>query len=232
MHEFGTTIEQLAEIAVSTRYNASLNPDAYYRDPITDRRRARLADDRRPAHEAALLHPLRRRRRGRAHLRGAGAATWRERRCGCSAPARPSSHTTMSEWEDFTESPAVRSGEPRVRARRASPRPSRHVPDLRRVHPDGAALASRRSASARRARAGRSSRTATARRRVAADQHRRRRPVGVPPRDAGDVPARRGGAAAPRRGRRAARCRTPQLACVNGTGGWFSSASTAILGVE
>ena len=35
MHEFGTTIEQLAEIAVSTRYNASLNPDAYYRDPIT-----------------------------------------------------------------------------------------------------------------------------------------------------------------------------------------------------
>src|SRR4029078_11718036 len=35
MHEYGTTIEQLAEIAVSTRYNASLNPDAYYRDPIT-----------------------------------------------------------------------------------------------------------------------------------------------------------------------------------------------------
>src|SRR5204862_8223384 len=35
MHEFGTTIDQLAEIAVSTRYNASFNPDAYYRDPIT-----------------------------------------------------------------------------------------------------------------------------------------------------------------------------------------------------
>src|SRR3954469_15253325 len=35
MYEFGTTIEQLAEIAVSTRYNASLNPEAYYRDPIT-----------------------------------------------------------------------------------------------------------------------------------------------------------------------------------------------------
>src|SRR5216110_2197625 len=30
MHEYGTTIEQLAEIAVSTRHNASLNPDAYY----------------------------------------------------------------------------------------------------------------------------------------------------------------------------------------------------------
>src|ERR1700730_9767028 len=35
MHEFGTTIEQLAEIAVGTRHNASLNPEAYYRDPIT-----------------------------------------------------------------------------------------------------------------------------------------------------------------------------------------------------
>ena len=35
MHEFGTTIEQLAEIAVSARYNAGLNPLAYYRDPIT-----------------------------------------------------------------------------------------------------------------------------------------------------------------------------------------------------
>src|SRR5208282_4628495 len=31
MYEFGTTIEQLAEIAVSTRYNASFNPLAYYR---------------------------------------------------------------------------------------------------------------------------------------------------------------------------------------------------------
>ena len=35
MHEYGTTIEQLAEIAVSHRYNAEFNPDAYYRDPIT-----------------------------------------------------------------------------------------------------------------------------------------------------------------------------------------------------
>ncbi len=35
MHEYGTTIEQLAEIAVSTRWNASHNPQAYYREPIT-----------------------------------------------------------------------------------------------------------------------------------------------------------------------------------------------------
>jgi acetyl-CoA acetyltransferase len=35
MHEFGTTIEQLAEVAVSARANAADNPEAAYRDPIT-----------------------------------------------------------------------------------------------------------------------------------------------------------------------------------------------------
>jgi acetyl-CoA acetyltransferase len=35
MHQFGTTSEQLAEIAVVTRRHASLNPLAMYRDPIT-----------------------------------------------------------------------------------------------------------------------------------------------------------------------------------------------------
>jgi acetyl-CoA acetyltransferase len=35
MHEFGTTSEQLAEIAVGVRELAGLNPHAMYRDPIT-----------------------------------------------------------------------------------------------------------------------------------------------------------------------------------------------------
>ena len=35
MHEFGTTSEQLAHIAVTTRQWAALNPRARYRDPIT-----------------------------------------------------------------------------------------------------------------------------------------------------------------------------------------------------
>jgi len=35
MHEFGTTSEQLAEIAVGVREYATLNPNAIYRDPIT-----------------------------------------------------------------------------------------------------------------------------------------------------------------------------------------------------
>jgi acetyl-CoA acetyltransferase len=47
MYEFGTKIEQLAEISVSTRYNASLNPEAYYQDPITinDVQNARMMAD-------------------------------------------------------------------------------------------------------------------------------------------------------------------------------------------
>ena len=35
MHEFGTTLEQLAEVAVSARANAGPNDDASFRDPIT-----------------------------------------------------------------------------------------------------------------------------------------------------------------------------------------------------
>jgi acetyl-CoA acetyltransferase len=35
MHQYGTTSEQLAEIAVATRAWAALNPKAMYRDPIT-----------------------------------------------------------------------------------------------------------------------------------------------------------------------------------------------------
>ena len=35
MHQYGTTSEQLAEIAVAIRHHASLNPEAMFRDPIT-----------------------------------------------------------------------------------------------------------------------------------------------------------------------------------------------------
>jgi acetyl-CoA C-acetyltransferase len=35
MYEYGTTSEQLAEISVATRYNASFNPEAKYQAPIT-----------------------------------------------------------------------------------------------------------------------------------------------------------------------------------------------------
>ena len=109
MHEFGTTIEQLAEIAVSTRYNAGFNPDAYYRDPITIdevNASAMIADP------LTKLHCCIRSDGG-----GAIVLTSEERARDCAkAPVwvlgtgEATSHTTMSEWDDFTRSPAYASG--------------------------------------------------------------------------------------------------------------------------
>jgi acetyl-CoA acetyltransferase len=109
MHEFGTTIEQLAEIAVSARYNAGLNPDAYYRDPITieDVQSSGMIAD-----PFTKLHCCIRSDGG-----GAIVLTHEERARDCAntpiwvlGTGEAISHTTMSEWRDFTESPCVRSG--------------------------------------------------------------------------------------------------------------------------
>jgi acetyl-CoA acetyltransferase len=110
MYEFGTTIEQLAEIAVSTRHNASLNPDAYYRDPITidDVHSSRMIAD-----PLTKLHCCLR-------SDGGGAVVLTSEERARDLAKRPvwilgtgeaTSHTTMSEWDDFTESPAARSGQ-------------------------------------------------------------------------------------------------------------------------
>ena len=110
MYEYGTTIEQLAEIAVSSRYNASLNPEAYYRDPITidDVQSSRMMAD-----PLTKLHCCIRSDGG-----GAVVLTSEERaRDLAKAPVwvlgtgETTDHTTMSEWEDFTVSPALRSGQ-------------------------------------------------------------------------------------------------------------------------
>jgi acetyl-CoA acetyltransferase len=109
MHEFGTTGEQLAEISVSTRYNAGFNPDAYYREPITI---DEVQSSRMMADPLTKLHCCIRSDGG-----GAVVLTSMERaRDLAKTPVRvlgsgeAVSHTTMSEWDDFTESPAVRSG--------------------------------------------------------------------------------------------------------------------------
>ena len=110
MHEFGTTIEQLAEIAVSTRYNASLNPDAYHTDPITI---DDVLESRMIADPLTKLHCCVRSDGGGAIIL---AGEERARDC-AKAPVwvlgtgEAVSHTTMSDWDDFTESPCVRSGE-------------------------------------------------------------------------------------------------------------------------
>jgi acetyl-CoA acetyltransferase len=109
MYEYGTTIEQLAEISVSTRYNASLNPEAYYHDLITidDVQSSRMMAD-----PLTKLHCCIRSDGG-----GAVVLTTEERARDCAkAPiwvlgtGEYGDHTTMSEWLDFTEAPALRSG--------------------------------------------------------------------------------------------------------------------------
>jgi acetyl-CoA acetyltransferase len=109
MYEYGTTIEQLAEIAVSSRYNASLNPDAYYRDLITidDVQSSRMMAD-----PLTKLHCCIRSDGG-----GAVVLTSEERARDLAkqpvwvlGTGETTDHTTMSEWEDFTVSPALRSG--------------------------------------------------------------------------------------------------------------------------
>lgn len=121
MHEYGTTIEQLAEIAVSARHNASLNPDAYYQDPITV---ADVQESGMVADPLTKLHCCIRSDGG-----GAVVLTSEDRAKDLAkdpvwvlGTGEATSHTTMSEWDDFTESPAVHSG--RLAFERAGVKPA------------------------------------------------------------------------------------------------------------
>ena len=125
MHEYGTTSEQLAEIAVTMRRHAVEQPERQVPRSDHGRGRARLAHHLLAAPPARLLHHLRRRRRAGAHVGRAGArpraAAGRHprRRRGGAAPrhrtARPARHRR----------PAVGAARPRARRRRARRR--RHV---------------------------------------------------------------------------------------------------------
>lgn len=230
MHEFGTTIEQLAEIAVSTRFNASLNPEAFYQEPITidDVQSSTMIAD-----PLTKLHCCIRSDGG-----GAIVLTSEERARDCAkqpvwvlGTGETTSHTTMSEWADFTESPAVRSG--RLAFERAGVTPADI--DLCQIYDaftpmvllsfealgfcdkgeGGAFVAGGRM------RVGGALPTNT---------------------DGGGLshchPGMRGMfllVEAVRQLRREAHGRQVEgasLCCVNGTGGWFSSASTVVLGID
>ncbi|WHM38193.1 acetyl-CoA acetyltransferase [Streptomyces sp. BPTC-684] len=121
MHQYGTTVEQLAEIAVQARANAATNPDAMFRDPIT-------VDDVLSgpmiADPFTKLHCCIRSDGGCAVLLAAEEyvpdtakdPVW------VLGSGMAVSHTTMSEWDDFTASPAAVSG--RLAFERAGVRPS------------------------------------------------------------------------------------------------------------
>jgi acetyl-CoA acetyltransferase len=109
MHEYGTTIEQLAEVAVSARANAALNPEAAFRDPIT-------VDD-------VLAGPMIADPFTKLHCcirsdGGAAAVLVAEDRVP-DLPHHPVrllgaaehvTHVSMSQWEDFTTGPAAVTG--------------------------------------------------------------------------------------------------------------------------
>ncbi|NBE53623.1 thiolase C-terminal domain-containing protein [Streptomyces boluensis] len=121
MHQYGTTVEQLAEVAVQARANAAHNPDAMYQDPIT-------VDDVLAgpmiADPFTKLHCCIRSDGGAAVLLVAEdllpdcakSPVW------VLGSGEHVSHTTMSEWDDFTVSPAAVSG--RLAFERAGVRPS------------------------------------------------------------------------------------------------------------
>jgi acetyl-CoA acetyltransferase len=109
MAEFGTTIDQLAEIAVAARYNAGHNPEAFYRDPIT-------RDD---VHNAAMIADPLTKLHCCIRSDGGGAIVLAAEEIArdCARPpvwvlgsGEAVSHATMSEFRDLTRSPCERSG--------------------------------------------------------------------------------------------------------------------------
>ncbi len=120
MIEYGTTIEQLAEVAVQARANAALNPEAMFRTPVTvDEVLAgpMIADP------FTKLHCCVRSDGGAAVLL---AAEEYVRDCRTTpvwvlGSGEYVSHAAMSEWPDFTVSPAAVSG--RLAFERAGVRP-------------------------------------------------------------------------------------------------------------
>ncbi len=109
MHEYGTTIEQLAEVAVSARYNAGFNPDAYYRDPITV---DEVLSGRMIADPFTKLQCCIRSDGGCAIVLAAEdrVPDCRTKPVWVLGHGEHVSHTTMSEWRDMTTGPAAISG--------------------------------------------------------------------------------------------------------------------------
>ncbi|MFF4131795.1 acetyl-CoA acetyltransferase [Streptomyces mirabilis] len=120
MHAYGTTLEQLASVAVQARANAALNPEAMFRTPITT---DDVLSGPMIADPFTKLHCCLRSDGGAAVLLAAeeyvrdcrAAPVW------VLGTGEHVSHTTMSEWPDFTVSPAAVSG--RLAFERAGVRP-------------------------------------------------------------------------------------------------------------
>src|SRR5271154_6599678 len=174
MHDYGTTSEQLAEIAVTMRLHASMNPVAKYRDPITveDVLASRIISS--PLHllDCCIISDG---GRARARLEEEAGLYPGHGRDGAARGARAAR---------FPGDRGGAIGTAGVRARGRRPQRYRHGDDLRLVHDHGAVDAGEsRLLQARRRRRVRVGRAA-ALRRLVSNQHRRRRPVVEPSGDA------------------------------------------------
>jgi acetyl-CoA acetyltransferase len=109
MYQYGTTIEQLAQVAVSARANAARNPDAFVRDPIT-------IDD--VLAGPMIADPF---TKLQCCIRSDGGAAVvlvaEDRIADLAKPpvwilgtGEHSSHISMSQWADFTVGPAAVAG--------------------------------------------------------------------------------------------------------------------------
>ncbi|MFF0202550.1 acetyl-CoA acetyltransferase [Streptomyces sp. NPDC005017] len=109
MTEYGTTVEQLAEVAVQARANAALNPDALHRTPLT-------VDEVLSA--PVIADPF---TKPHCCLRSDGGAAvllaapeyvrdCRTRPVWVLGTGEHVSHSALSSWPDFTVSPAAVSG--------------------------------------------------------------------------------------------------------------------------
>lgn len=109
MHEYGTTSEQLAEIAVAVRSHAGLNPNARYRDPLTidDVMNSRLIADPLHIYDCCAITD------------GGGALIVTTAERASDLPVSPvyvlgaagsQSHWNISQMEDYTATSGRRSG--------------------------------------------------------------------------------------------------------------------------
>jgi acetyl-CoA acetyltransferase len=109
MHAYGTTIEQLAEVAVSARFNATDNAEAYHRDPITidDVLSGPMIAD-----PFTKLHCCIRSDGGAAAVLVSAerAKDLRSKPVWILGAAETTSHMLTSQWDDLTVGPASVSG--------------------------------------------------------------------------------------------------------------------------
>jgi acetyl-CoA acetyltransferase len=109
MFSYGTTIEQLAEVAVSARFNAADNPEAYYRDPISI---DDVLDGPMIADPFTKLHCCIRSDGGAAAvlINADRVKDLRTEPVWVLGAAETTSHMLTSQWDDLTVGPAAVSG--------------------------------------------------------------------------------------------------------------------------